>query len=875
MHTRNFITVWTGVVVLSWMFIAGQLSCLAPCSDQDGDGYGNPASGSCVFPALDCNDTDPNRNPGQTEEQFGDAICEDGIDNDCDGVADGDDWGCFPCEGVEDCDDGNACTDDNCVDSRCENINNSDPCDDGNTCTGNDVCSGGDCAGAPLDDDNDGYISDACGGDDCDDGSATTNPGVIEAPYDQPICIDGADNDCDDLTDVADNGCQACNGAEDCDDGNPCTDDDCVDFLCIYLYNSGPCSDGDPCTMNDLCSDGACQDGTESCCGDGIDNDSDGGIDCVDTDCEGEVCSDGDPCTENELCSGGSCQPGVEGCCGDGVDNDNDTNIDCLDSDCEGDSCDDGDACTANDACGAGSCLAGAEICCDDGLNNDGDSGADCQDTDCDGASCDDGDECTTNDICSSMNCAGTTFPLDEDGDSYVSDACGGDDCNDSDVSVNPGIAERAWGDLMCSDTVDNDCDGSTDDLDPGCAACTVDADCDDGNPCTDDTCLGSDCVYDNNIVACDDGNICTSNDLCSGGICAGTPFALDGDGDTYVSDACGGDDCNDGDSGINPGVVEEAYGDPICEDGSDNDCDGLTDFADAGCLWLSNSALPDSGIIECFNNSQQIVCPAEGQAFFGQDAQVSLNPMSLADNQDGTVTDNVTGLMWQQDDDNEWRIWNEAIQYCTDLSLGGYTDWRLPDEFELQGIVDYGFSSPAINLSVFPGTDSAVYSTSTSDASHSELSWYVYFDTGYSSSHSKLGYGHLTRCVRGGVNPPSFTDTGVGTIIDNTTSLMWQQQDDDTARNWSAGLAYCDNLDLGGYQDWRLPDVKELRSVVDSTRYLPSIDQAYLPGTNSSEYWSSSTYEISADRAWYVMFSTGGVYNAEKTNTAFVRCVR
>ena len=118
------------------------------------------------------------------------------------------------------------------------------------------------------------------------------------------------------------------------------------------------------------------------------------------------------------------------------------------------------------------------------------------------------------------------------------------------------------------------------------------------------------------------------------------------------------------------------------------------------------------------------------------------------------------------------------------------------------------------------------------------------------------------------------FTDNGDGTVTDNTTGLMWQQTDDDVARNWESALGYCEDLTLAGHTDWRLPDIKELRSIVDNTRYNPSIDTTYFPGTKSWYYWSSSPGALYTDVAWSVYFYYGQVAYV-KTDTYYVRCVR
>lgn len=74
------------------------------------------------------------------------------------------------------------------------------------------------------------------------------------------------------------------------------------------------------------------------------------------------------------------------------------------------------------------------------------------------------------------------------------------------------------------------------------------------------------------------------------------------------------------------------------------------------------------------------------------------------------------------------------------------------------------------------------------------------------------------------GIN--NFVDNGDSTITDNATGLMWMQNDSKTAMNWANALSYAENLEFAGHTDWRLPDAKELQSIVDYTR---------SPGTTNS----------------------------------------
>jgi Putative metal-binding motif len=178
-----------------------------PCTDNDGDGYGNPESPNCPNPGLDCDDSNPNVNPGAMEEPYDSGVCSDGLDNDCDGLVDIDDPGCWQCTTSGQCNDGNPCTDDACVASRCVYTNNTNPCDDGDPCTMNDVCSEGICSGVWKDTDGDGYVDVNCGGKDCNDQDPSVNPKVFEAPPEGPACTDGIDNNCNGYTDLEDAGC--------------------------------------------------------------------------------------------------------------------------------------------------------------------------------------------------------------------------------------------------------------------------------------------------------------------------------------------------------------------------------------------------------------------------------------------------------------------------------------------------------------------------------------------------------------------------------------------------------------------------------------------------------------------------------------------
>ena len=112
---------------------------------------------------------------------------------------------------------------------------------------------------------------------------------------------------------------------------------------------------------------------------------------------------------------------------------------------------------------------------------------------------------------------------------------------------------------------------------------------------------------------------------------------------------------------------------------------------------------LVDTGQSACYDrDGAEIACPKEGEAFAGQDAEYDGTPMSYTDNGDGTVTDNVTGLMWQQTPADYGMSWQEAADYCESLQLAGYDDWRMPTTKELFSISDFSQGWPYLDTTYF-----------------------------------------------------------------------------------------------------------------------------------------------------------------------------
>jgi len=267
----------------------------------------------------------------------------------------------------------------------------------------------------------------------------------------------------------------------------------------------------------------------------------------------------------------------------------------------------------------------------------------------------------------------------------------------------------------------------------------------------------------------------------------------------------------------------------------------------------------------------------------FGEDADYTIHPPAYLNNGDGTISDKVTGLLWQQTDGGEM-TWDSATNYPASLSLGGHSDWRLPTSHELFGIVRHGAINPALNTNFFTTTTAEYWWSSDQQAGNASNIWVVNAGGGI-GNHPKgetLSAGgsrrmHV-RCVRGALVPAvrdRFVDNGNGTITDSDTGLIWQQAEVTSRTNWEGALQYAAALTLGGQSDWRVPNIKELQSLNDETLVAPSISTTYFPGVTASRYWSGTSMHGSTNEAWFLDCQYGVASYADKTTNLWVRCVR
>ncbi len=350
----------------------------------------------------------------------------------------------------------------------------------------------------------------------------------------------------------------------------------------------------------------------------------------------------------------------------------------------------------------------------------------------------------------------------------------------------------------------------------------------------------------------------------------------------------------------------------------------GLEEVDYAKLNRLEGFRLPDSGQFR------------DASSVFGEDHDYTRHPMSFTISADDQIViDNNTGLMWERhlnwiwkkttppkgearpqdvfyyvDGEPRRRPYHEGVQYCKNLELGGYNDWRMASMKEGHTIANYASARPAIDmhyfLDVFPGLDG--YGDRGKGGmwggpiapDHPNSAWHLGFIDGHFMGYPRGGY-KATRCVRADNNGayyfPEFTDNGDGTVSDKVTGLMWIQNTGDEKRNWEASIQHCEALEFAAYDDWKLPHNKELTSLVDLDRQKPAIDTNFFPDTDYKAYYWSRTPETrdasrnmmsettvqpgdidinnAKENAFFQSFMLGGNWRGPRSLMGLARCVR
>ncbi len=309
----------------------------------------------------------------------------------------------------------------------------------------------------------------------------------------------------------------------------------------------------------------------------------------------------------------------------------------------------------------------------------------------------------------------------------------------------------------------------------------------------------------------------------------------------------------------------------------------------------------------------------------------------TLTNGADITVLDNLTGLEWVQaphslSGNSERMVWTNALDFCNALSFAGYDDWRLPSCKELLSLVDYGRYNPPLpsghpfsGVKTYNGLASSHYWSSTSYAwyGRTHLAWDVQMSDGYMilSAKTEINYvwsvrsrqegnyscpvpktGQTTSYHTGDDGDlqsgtawpePRFTTLTNGAdiiVLDSLTGLEWVQAPHSLSGNsekmvWNSAVDFCRTLSFAEHDDWRLPSVKELESLVnfgngswgDEPNEWLNSDEAPFSGVHGKydEYWSGTSLARFTSNAWPVSLGGGHINRQSKIFVKYAWPVR
>lgn len=338
---------------------------------------------------------------------------------------------------------------------------------------------------------------------------------------------------------------------------------------------------------------------------------------------------------------------------------------------------------------------------------------------------------------------------------------------------------------------------------------------------------------------------------------------------------------------------------------------------------------IPKTGQTKCYNNTAEITCPGPGDLFFGQDGNIqaglSWPTPRFTDSSNGTLIDNLTGLIWVKNAnvmadrdpsfDNDGTAgdgavtWDHALDYVKKLNQEnylGYNDWRLPNRNERESLTNAEYNdAPWLQSVGFINVKDYNYWTSSTGANLRSYAW-LFGTTSVSDLKTHFYYVHPVRsgslgtvtvlqtgqttcwdssgivisCAGTGQDgdlqtgaawpSPRFINNGNETIKDNLTGLTWTSQANapgpaacspGTSKTWQNALSHItclNNNNYKGFSDWRLPNRKELLSLVnleasDHIGWLSSSGFTDLPGGSVGYYWISTTASLNVSTAWII----------------------
>ncbi len=287
--------------------------------------------------------------------------------------------------------------------------------------------------------------------------------------------------------------------------------------------------------------------------------------------------------------------------------------------------------------------------------------------------------------------------------------------------------------------------------------------------------------------------------------------------------------------------------------------CIGIN-FAQAQTYIRTVYSIPETGITKGYTDT------------FGEDNDVNTQSIKLHNISADIVFDSTTKLMWQRGDGGEMSYWN-AKHYCDTLTLGGFTDWRLPTPLEAYSIMHLEKNNPALDVSYFKNTGAEYWYTSVTQLNDTTKVWVTNSGGGIgnhprtetiSSGGTKKFQARAVRNTWADTISQKFIKNSNGLVKDNRSQISWLVYPDSITATWSQALLWANSLSS---KKCHVPNIKELQSLADYQLLQPCLDKTIFSSTSASKYWSSSTLFNQSAKAWYLDAKFGITTYLDKTS--------
>jgi len=280
-----------------------------------------------------------------------------------------------------------------------------------------------------------------------------------------------------------------------------------------------------------------------------------------------------------------------------------------------------------------------------------------------------------------------------------------------------------------------------------------------------------------------------------------------------------------------------------------------------------------------------------------GQDGELRVGvkwPTPRFEQRGGLIIDRLSRLMWPQDAGlSEFpQTWHEALDFVANLNREaacGCRNWHLPSRRELFSLVSHDCVNPALPAGApFENVFAGYFWTATTCSRLKDQAWYIHLGGGRvqrGMKHGSYMVWPVCRCVKDGVplsDAPSKSRRhgsryviDNGTVYDQSSGLGWAKMDARSSDplNWTGALDFIRRMNAAsvhGHTDWRLPNVRELESLIDVRRHTPALSGGHPCGRIPQGCWSSTTSVYEPRYAWVVYMQDGAVGVGYKKSADF-----